>query len=183
MTSVGILGIVLALEPKETGIMARPPRDPKAPILRRDLIWRILLVGFLILAGAFGLFEWELTQGASLAQSRTVAVNAVITIATFYLLNCRSLVQSVFRQGLFSNQWVWMGFIMMAILQLAFTYIPFMNRILASAPISADAWLRILAVGLVSFLVIEFEKWVRRRSAFRGTIRRDKTPVSPQMPV
>ena len=182
MTSVGILGIVLALEPKETGIMERPPRDPKAPILTPELIWRILLVGFLILAGVFGLFEWELTHGASLAQSRTVAVNAVITIATFYLLNCRSLVQSVFRQGLFSNQWVWLGFIMMAVLQLAFTYIPFMNKILASAPISADAWLRILAVGLVSFLVIEFEKWVRRRPAFKGAASQDKTPISPQMP-
>ncbi len=180
MTSVGILGIVLALEPREKGIMTRPPRDPNEPILSRELVWRIFLVGFLILAGAFGLFEWELSRGASLAQARTVAVNAVITIATFYLFNCRSLVQSVFHQGLFSNRWVMLGFLAMAILQLAFTYLPFMNGILASAPIDVDAWLMILATGLVSFLVIELEKWVRRRSGAKTTLQ--NSPIRPQMP-
>ena len=48
----------------------------------------------LILIRSFGLFEWELQRDASLAVVRTIAVNAVVTIVSFYLLNCRSLNQS-----------------------------------------------------------------------------------------
>jgi Ca2+-transporting ATPase len=169
MVSVSILGIVLAMEVREEGIMKRPPRKPSASILSRELVWRVLLVGVLILIGAFGLFELELVSGASLAQARTVAVNAVVMIEIFYLLNCRSLTHSMFRIGVFSNPWVVIGIAVMILLQLAFTYIPLMNTWLSSAPISLDAWVRILLVSLASYLIVELEKWLRRRKATSGT--------------
>jgi ATPase, P-type (transporting), HAD superfamily, subfamily IC len=73
MATVAALGMVLAAEGKEPGIMQRPPREPDAPILNNTLIWRTLAVGVLIMIGAFVLFEWELQSGASLAEARTVA--------------------------------------------------------------------------------------------------------------
>ena len=164
MITAAVLGIVLALELKETNIMLRPPRQPQAPILTRELLWRIALVGGLILIGAFGLFEWELQSGANLAAARTVAVNAVVTIVSFYLLNCRSLTQSIFRIGVLSNPWVIGSILLMALLQLLFTYMPFMNTLLSSAPISLESWGRILIMGVLSFTVVEIEKWVRRRN-------------------
>jgi len=164
MITAAVLGIVLALELKETNIMLRPPRQPQAPILTRELLWRIALVGGLILIGAFGLFEWELQSGANLAAARTVAVNAVVTIVSFYLLNCRSLTQSIFRIGVLSNPWVIGSILLMALLQLLFTYMPFMNTLLSSAPISLESWGRILIMGVLSFAVVEIEKWVRRRN-------------------
>ena len=54
---------MLAFEPKEAGIMQRPPRSPETPILTGVLIRRIVLVGALLLAGAFGLFEWADRRG------------------------------------------------------------------------------------------------------------------------
>jgi Ca2+-transporting ATPase len=163
MITAAVLGIVLALELKETNIMLRPPREPQAPILTRELLWRIALVGGLILIGSFGLFEWELQSGASLAVARTVAVNAVVTIVSFYLLNCRSLSQSIFQIGLLSNPWVIGSILLMALLQVLFTYVPFMNTLLSSAPISLESWVRILAMGFISFIVVEIEKWFHRR--------------------
>jgi Ca2+-transporting ATPase len=163
MTTVGILGIVLALELKEPQIMDRPPRDPQAPILTRELIWRILIVGLLILVGAFGLFEWELINGSSVEQARTVAVNVIVIVELFYLFNCRSLTRSIFQIGLFSNPWMVGGIVLMILLQLLFTYVPFMNQFLSSAPINLAAWGRIVAVGFIGYLVVELEKWLRRR--------------------
>ena len=163
MVSVSILGIVLAMEVRESGIMLRSPRNPNAAILTPDLIWRVMLVGVIILFGAFGLFEVMLNQGFSLAEARTVAVNSVIIIEIFYLLNCRSLTQSVFRIGFFSNRWAIVGIMVMLIFQLMFTYLPFMNRWLGSSPISLEAWGQILGVGIISFLIVEFEKWIRRK--------------------
>ena len=127
------------------------------------LLWRILIVGTLILIGAFGLFELELADGNTIAQARTVAVNSVVAVALFYLFNCRSLTRSVFQIGFFSNLWVIAGVVGMVILQALFTYAPFMNSIFSSAPIGWTEWSRILALGLVSFAVIELEKAFRRR--------------------
>ena len=163
MTTVGVLGLVLAVESKEPDIMRRPPRHPNAPILTRELMWRILVVGALILVGAFGLFEWEQRDGVSVAEARTVAVNVVVMVEMFYLFNCRSLTKSMFRVGMFSNQWLIGGWIIMLLLQVLFTYAPVMNHVMFSAPISLEAWGRILAVGAITYFVIEFEKWVRRR--------------------
>jgi len=165
MTTVAALGIVLAVERREPGIMNRPPRHPDAPILTRTLIWRVALVGVVILIGAFGLFELELLAGANVAAARTVAVNTVIMVEIFYLLNCRSLTYSMFRLGVFSNRWVLVGIAAMVLLQLLFTYAPFMNAALESAPIGAGAWARVVGVGFVGYLLVELEKWLRRAQA------------------
>ncbi len=162
MVAVSVLGLVLAVEQKETDIMTRPPRRPEEPILTKALMFRVVLVGLLISAGAFGLFEWELAQGAGAAAARTVAVNVVIMIEIFYLLNCRSLTRSSFQLGFFSNRWVPASIALMLALQVLYTYAPFMNQFFNSAPIGMDAWIRIFAAGLVSYLVIEIEKAIQR---------------------
>jgi cation-transporting ATPase F len=165
MTTSAALGLVLAVELKEANIMKRSPRSPDAPILSPELLIRILIVGILILIGAFGLYEWELSRGVSVAAARTVAVNTVVVIEIFYLFNCRSLTESMFRLGVLSNRWVVVGIGAMVFLQLLFTYVPAMNHFLMSEPIDLAAWGRILVAGLVGYLIVEFEKWLRRRRA------------------
>lgn len=59
MTTAVALGLMLAFEPEEAGIMTRPPRDPVQPLLTRALVVRIALVSTLLVAGAWWLFEWE----------------------------------------------------------------------------------------------------------------------------
>jgi cation-transporting ATPase F len=170
MTTAGFLGLMLAFEPKEPGIMSRPPRDPKTPILTKELIGRILLVGSLLLIAAFGLFEWELTFGTTIAEARTVAVNIFVIMELFYLFNCRSLTKSIFQLGLFTNNWVFGGAAAMLLLQIAYTYLPIMNRLFQSAPINLDAWARIVAAGVITYMIVEFEKWRRMRSMERRAV-------------
>jgi cation-transporting ATPase F len=163
MTTAIFLGLMLAFEPKEAGIMQRPPHQPDAPILNKVLLWRILLVSSLLCLTAFGLFELELTWGASESEARTVAVAMFVVGEAFYLFNCRSLNRSVFEVGLFSNLWIWAGISVMAILQLMFTYLPIMNEWFQSAPISVAAWLRIFACGFAISLIVGFEKHWRNQ--------------------
>ncbi len=163
MTTAVLLGLMLVFEPKEPGIMERPPRDPKEPILTRTLIWRIAIVGFLLLLGAFGLFEYEQSNGAGITEARTVAVNVFVMGELMYLFNCRSLTKSVFEVGFFSNLWVFGGAGIMIILQLVFTYVPVMNTAFQSSPINLDAWVRIMVVGSLVIVVVGIEKWTVRR--------------------
>ena len=170
MTTAVLLGLMLAFEPKEPAIMTRPPRDPKTPILTGVLVWRIFIVSLLLLGGAFGLFKWELMTGAAVAEARTVAVNLFVVVELFYLFNCRSLTQSMFRLGFFSNPFLFGGVAIMVLLQLMFTYLPAMNLMFHSAPISFEAWGRILAVSVSAYFVVGVEKWLRRRSVERCSI-------------
>jgi Ca2+-transporting ATPase len=164
MVTVTLLGLVLGLEPIEPGIMKRPPRDPNTPILSKVVIRRILLVGILILIGAFGLFEWEILRGESLEVARTVAVNLVIFVEIFYLLNSRSLTYSPFKIGFFKNRWLWLGILGMVLLQILFTYAPFMQSIFSTDALGFGEWWRILVFSLVSFVIVEFEKWLTNRA-------------------
>ena len=164
MVTVTLLGLVLGLEPIEPGIMQRPPRDLNTPILSKVVLRRIILVGMLILIGAFGLFEWEILRGESLEVARTVAVNLVIFVEIFYLFNSRSLTYSPFKIGFFRNKSLWLGIAGMVVLQILFTYAPFMQRIFSTGPLGFGEWWRILVFSIVSFLIVEFEKWLSRRS-------------------
>ena len=165
MVTAALLGTTLAVEPKEPDVMQRKPRDPGAPILTPTIIWRIVIVSLIILAGAFGLFEYEITGGASIEQARTVAVNVVVFVEILYLFNARSLTRSPFQLGFFSNQWAIGAAILMVLLQMLFTYAPFMNTLFGSASIPWQLWLDVLGVSLAAFAIIEIEKWIRRKLA------------------
>lgn len=173
MTTAVLLGLMLAFEVREPGIMQRPPRDPGTSILNGALLGRIVYVSLLLCAGAFGLFEWTLIRGGSEAEARTAAVGIFVVGEAFYLLNCRSLTRSMFSVGLFSNPWLWGGIASMAILQLAFTYAPFMQRAFGSATIDGLTWLAILGFGFVLYAAVGTEKWLRRRATLTGTHERE----------
>ena len=129
----------------------------------------------MILAGAFGLFEWELAAGGTMAQARTAAANAVVMAEAFYLFNCRSLRLSPFRIGFFGNPWAIAGAAAMTAVQALFTHAPFMNRFFQTAPIGAGAWARIVGIGLAVFFVVEIVKALARRRDRSG-------PPSPLVP-
>jgi Ca2+-transporting ATPase len=164
MTTAVLLGLMLAFEAKEPGVMGRPPRPPREPVLSRELLWRIVIVGVLLSAGAFGFFELALHYGRSLEEARTIAVNIFVVGETFYLFNCRSLHRSMFSIGLFSNRLLLGGVAVMLACQLLFTYLPAMNRAFHSRPLPLEDWGCIGAVGLIIYLVVELEKRLRRRA-------------------
>ncbi|MUM78087.1 HAD-IC family P-type ATPase [Pseudodesulfovibrio sp. F-1] len=158
MTTAVCLGMTLAFEPKEPGIMDRPPHKPDRPILDRVVLRRIGMVSLMLLLFAFGLFKWELLSGASPEKARTIAVNVFVVIEAFYLFNARSFRRSPFELGLGTNLWVVGGFALMMVLQLLFTYLPFMNNLFSTAPIGLFDWVKIALCGMVVFLIVEYDK-------------------------
>jgi len=165
MTTAVLLGLMLAFEPGETDTMNYPPRRPDSPILSGLVLTRIALVTLFMLAAVFSIFVWQKQLGYPLAEARTVAVNLFIMIELTYLFNCRSLTKSMFQIGIFSNVWVLVGSGAMIILQLLYTYLPVMNRVFQSAPISGRDWLMIIAVAVAVYGIIELEKMLRLRFA------------------
>ncbi len=166
MTAAVFLGLTLAFEPKERGIMSRPPRSPEEPMLGRELIGRILLISVFLLAGAFGMFEWALREGRPIEEARTLAVTLFVIVQSFFLINCRTLRSGVFGISPLSNPWLLGGIALMGASQLLYVYSPLMNTLFHSAPIRSGDWYLMIGYGIVSLLVIEGEKalWKRRRN-------------------
>lgn len=175
-----LLGLSLAFEPKDGDVMNRPPRPPKQPLLPWPLIRRAGLVSFIMVGGGLGLFLWELhVEQAGLAVARTVTVNVIVLIQIVYLFNCRSLRQTPFTIGLFTNRWLIAGVLGMAAAQLFYTCSPVMHRLFHSAAISGASWLRIAGVAALVFIAVEAEKWFRFRRGPAATAPPDTISPPP----
>ena len=159
MTTAILLGLMLSFEPKEPGIMDRPPRDPQAPLLSRDIFKRIGLVSILLSLGAYGVFLWlRHREQTSLEEAQTAATTVFVLGEMFYLFNCRSLTRSMFEIGLFTNRPALWGSAAMLALQWFFTANPVMNRMFHSRPLSWQTWAAITLFSIALYVIIEVEK-------------------------
>jgi Ca2+-transporting ATPase len=163
LTTAGILGLTLAFEPKEKDIMLRQPRRPDQRLISFKLTNRMLLISIILVLVSFLLYDYELSKGSSVATARTAAVTAFVIIEIFFLFNCRSLHQPLFKVGFFNNPWVWVGTILMMLVQMLYIYEPTMNAIFESAPLDWTVWLNIFITGFISFNIIEIEKLLTRK--------------------
>lgn len=163
MVTAVTLALALAFEPAEPGVMRRPPRDPRAPILGGPFLWRIGFVSLLIGGATIAVFLIEKRLEATVELARTLAVNTLVCGQAFYLFNCRFLRESsLSMRGLFSNRIVWLAVGVLALLQLLFVYAPFMRTLFGSTPLEWRHWLIPLGIGLAVFLLVETEKAVLR---------------------
>lgn len=164
MTTAVLLGMMLAFEPQESDVMARPPRKPAQPIMTFELLMRTGLMSLLLLAGGYGLVEWAQWRGLGDAQGRTIAVSLIVFGEMFYLFNCRSLVNSVWQVGWFSNRWIWVGVGAMAATQLVFVHAPFMNRLFHTQPLDALSWAAVIGAAWFIAIIVAIEKRIRRNA-------------------
>jgi magnesium-transporting ATPase (P-type) len=163
MVTTVTLALVLAFEPPEQNVMQRPPRGAKDAILTPYLVWRVAFVSVILMGGTFGLFLWEMEQGASIEYARTVAVNALVMFEIFYLFNSRYITASVLNwKGLTGNPYIFIAIAGLILLQLGFTYLAPMHRLFGTASIDFDIWLVILLVASSVLFLVELEKLVVR---------------------
>jgi len=164
MITAVTLALTLAFEPTERNVMQRLPRNPKVPILSRFLIWRIIFVSLIIVAGTFGLFLWEREHGSSIELARTVAVNTLVMFEIFYLFNVRYLLQpSLTYQGVTGNRYALYAIALLVLVQLGFTYLSPMQTLFATVAMDVNAWLRVIVVGSSVLFLVEIEKLILRK--------------------
>ena len=169
MITAVTLALALVFEPAESAVMQRRPRDIAAPMLSAFMIWRIVFVSLLMVAGTFGLFLWERLHGTDIETARTIAVNTLVVIEVFYLFNTRFLTATAFSvKGFLGNRYVLIAVALVLVFQLLFTYLPVMQHFFATRDVSLSAWLRIISIGSIVFLLVELEKlFVNKRSSMR----------------
>ncbi len=162
------LALPLAFEVKEPNVMKRPPRIPNAPLFNSFVTFRLIIVSLLMTAGTIILFicfyslyqKNGLDPSLALTKAQTIAVTFVILFQIFYMLNCRSLHNSIWQIGLFSNPSVYAGIGIVLGLHMVFIYAPFMHSIFKSVPLSFNEILITTIAGFLIFPFIGIEKLV-----------------------
>jgi magnesium-transporting ATPase (P-type) len=156
--------MALAFEATEPDAMYRPPRPAKEAILSGFLLWRIALVSMLMAAGVFGIFGWTSSHGSTLEEARTYAVNTLVVMEVFYLFSVRYLRTPSFKlERIFNSRATLIAIAVVVVLQLFFTYVPFMERFFDTRPVDFVHGLEIIVLGITLFIVLELEKLVLRR--------------------
>ena len=158
LVSDGLPSIALAAEPAEKGIMKRPPRPATESIFAGGLGRHIIWVGLLIGALCIGTQTWAIHSGIEHWQTMVFAVLSFSQMA--HVLAIRSETESLFRQGLTSNLPLLGAALLTFGLQLAIMYIPALNPIFKTAPLSLSELGIVVAVSAVVFVAVEVEKMI-----------------------
>ncbi|HKL78525.1 MAG TPA: HAD-IC family P-type ATPase, partial [Gammaproteobacteria bacterium] len=167
MVSSVALAMALAFEPAEPGVMRRPPRPRGEPLLSGFLLWRVALVSALFFAAILGIFAWSVKHGATPEEARTYAVNTLVLLEVVYLFSIRYLhASSLSRSGLRIPRAVAVAVLVVIVLQLVFTYAPFMAAFFDTRPIDLLHGAEVLGIGVLVFILLEGEKWLRRRTGW-----------------
>ena len=156
----GMTAVALGLEPVEKGIMQRPPRGVQEPVLNRDGMVMILILGGYIGIVTLWLFHhYQTAQTLGIAQ--TVAFTGIIVLEKMNVFNFRSLRAPISVIGIFSNLWVLGAWILTIGLQICAVYVPFLQQALHTVPLGWKEWGLIIVMALPVFILTELYKWYR----------------------
>ena len=161
VTSVTV-SLALAFEGIEKGTMQMPPRSPKTPLLSGYFIWRILFVASIIGGLTLVMNLYLLDRGISEGLVKTITLQTIVFAQLFHLFNSRSIRGFAFGRDFFANKAVFLVSIAMILLQLSITYLPFMNSVFGTQPLSLSDWKYPLCLGAIVFVMVEIEKAVMR---------------------
>jgi Ca2+-transporting ATPase len=164
----GLPGLALAAEPAERGVMQRPPRPPRESVFAHGLWQHTLWVGLFIAGLCLGVQAWALAGGtggpADGFPHWQTMVFTVLTLAQMaHVLAIRSETESLVTQGLLSNRPLLYAVASTLVLQLATIYVPWLQPVFRTAPLSGPELALCFACAGAVFGAVEVEKAWRRR--------------------
>lgn len=164
MVSSVVLAMTLAFEPPEPDVMKQPPRPRNESLLRGFVVWRVVFVSGLFLAGIFAAWYWAVEVYGDEQVARTLAVNTLVAMEVFYLFAVRYLdTPSLTLRGVLGTPVVLTAVLAVVVLQLAFNYLPWFHQTFNSRPLDWDLLAFACLSGVALLLILELETWLRNR--------------------
>lgn len=165
----GLPAIALGLDPAEKGIMARLPRSPQEGIFSRGLGLKIILQGLLIGGATLAVYMIKLGDN-NLAMARTAAFTTLVFSQLMFVFRCRSEYRTIFQINIFENHYLNGAVLVSTVMQLLVLYLPWLNRIFYTTPLSVKDWAQILgiivATTYLNDLIFQFRSVIRKHLSF-----------------
>jgi len=156
----GFLDIGLSMEPKEEGLLSKKWLRNKQYLVDGALLGKALFMAVPMAVG--GLFIFLRYYQTGVAHARTMTLIVLALFQWFNAWNCRSMTQSIFQLGLFANKWLILATSFVLLLQFLILYVPVMQNIFNTVPLSGHDWGVIVAVSAPILLLEEVRKVIVR---------------------
>uniref|UniRef100_A0A7C4MMH3 HAD family hydrolase n=1 Tax=Desulfatirhabdium butyrativorans TaxID=340467 RepID=A0A7C4MMH3_9BACT len=159
----GIQDVALAFEGGEPGAMKRRPRKPEETIFDSQMVWQTIVSGLTIGVLSLGAWYWMVrVERMGEAEARNLVLLFMVLLQNIHVFNCRSEAVSALKVPLRRNFILIFGVLAAQGIHLLSIYLPFMQRILGTAPVSLVQWLFLLSLSLLVLLVMEIFKRMRQ---------------------
>jgi Ca2+-transporting ATPase len=163
----GLPALALSVEPEEGDVMKRPPRKPQESLFAHGLGIHAIWVGLLMGAVTLSLQAWTIHVGDTHWQTMVFTVLCLTQLG--HVMAIRSERESLFRQGIFTNKPLFLSVFATLVLQLSTVYVPFLNPIFKTQPLTPAELAVALLLSSVVFIAVEIEKIIKRTSMLTRT--------------
>lgn len=150
--------IAIGMEPANDDLLRQKPRDPKASILSKDFLMRILVEGSII--GIFTMIAYYIGLEVTPAHASTMAFATLCLGRLFHGFNCRGK-KSIVHLGLFSNRYSVGAFVLGFLLLNAVLFIPGVKDLFVIAPLTMNQVFTIYGLAFMPTLIIQVYKFIR----------------------
>ena len=157
----GLPALALSVEPAEEDVMNRPPRHPRESIFAHGMGLHVMWVGLLMACIILFVQSWSIRAGNVHWQTMTFTVLCLTQLG--HVLAIRSEKESLFRMGLLSNKYLLGAVLLTFVLQMATIYVPALNPIFKTAPLTINELFISIALSSIVFVAVEIEKFIKRR--------------------
>jgi Ca2+-transporting ATPase len=156
----GLPALALTREPEEGDAMKRPPRPPQESLFSRGLGFYAVWVGLLMAGITLSLQAWAIHIGD--AHWQTMVFTMLCFLQLGQVLAIRSERESLFTQGVFTNKPLLLSIAATIGFQLCAIYVPTLNPVFKTQPLSAFELLSVLGLSSIGFFAAETAKWIKR---------------------
>jgi Ca2+-transporting ATPase len=152
--------IGLTMEKAEKGLMRQKPRPRGEPVLNRDMLILIFIIGIVADLILFALYGWLLSRGADVGRIQTMMFAAVGISSLIYVFAIRSFRHGFFQGNPFSNPTLLLGVSIGFGLMALALFAPFFQNIFEIESLTLSDLLLLLMMGLIKLVAIELTKGV-----------------------
>jgi len=159
----GLPALALGVDPVDPNVMNRPPRPTDESVVTRRGAYLMLAQGAFIAACSLFAFALVLfVEKEGLSRARTAAFIVLACSQLFHAFNCRSMTESLFKIGVFTNGKLLLATGVSFLLQMAVVYVPFLQRVFKTEPLGLFDWLLVLLISSCPLWAMEISKAVRK---------------------
>jgi len=160
--------LALVFEKSEKGIMKRVPRTRTEPLITKSYKFKIIVQGLIITIGPIFVYLLSLERGFALEESRTIGFMTLALVQLFHIFNVRKKNGLGFDKSLFRNGYLWGAFVITFSLQLAAVYMPGLQTILHTLPLTLEMWSYVAAGTLGPLFALQLSaavkwSWIKRK--------------------
>jgi Ca2+-transporting ATPase len=146
--------------------MRRPPRPPDESVFARGMGYQVLWTGVMIGGITLAVQWWAMSIGSPNWQ--TMAFTSLTMCQMFVVLAIRSDRDGLHTIGIFSNRHLAAAVLLTFLLQLAVIYVPVLNPIFKTQPLTAEELAIALLLPALVLVAVEVEKvWIRSGRLYR----------------